>query len=82
MRACMYVSISLTSTDKKIPNKPSLFIAANLYNNEPILNYWMTEVERLAQWAGPSRVFISVYENGKKKAIIVDDDLVECSLTS
>ncbi|KAI7887443.1 hypothetical protein K492DRAFT_202607 [Lichtheimia hyalospora FSU 10163] len=53
-------------TPDEIPNKPSLFIAANLYNNEPILNYWITEVERLAQWAGPTRVFISVYENGSQ----------------
>lgn len=71
--SCVY-----NSTDKIPNNKPSLFIAANLYNNEPILNYWMTEVERLAQWADPSRVFISVYENGMKKGLswsMMDDSL-------
>lgn len=44
--------------------KSSLFIAANLYNNENILEHWMSQVDRLVEWAGPTRTYISIYENG------------------
>ncbi|KAI8099642.1 cryptococcal mannosyltransferase 1-domain-containing protein [Halteromyces radiatus] len=44
--------------------KPTLFIAANLYNNQDILDHWTTQVLKLAQWAGPNRSYISIFENG------------------
>ncbi|ORY91923.1 cryptococcal mannosyltransferase 1-domain-containing protein [Syncephalastrum racemosum] len=44
--------------------RPSLFIAANLHNNEDILKRWMIQAERVAHWAGTDRAYISVYESG------------------
>ncbi|KAI9244291.1 cryptococcal mannosyltransferase 1-domain-containing protein [Phascolomyces articulosus] len=60
---------------KKEEYRPSIFIAAALRNSESILDDWTTEVERLVAWAGPSRTFISIYENGshdKTKEMLSD----------
>ncbi|KAG0172955.1 hypothetical protein DFQ28_008511 [Apophysomyces sp. BC1034] len=44
--------------------KPTVFIAANLYNNEAILEEWTKQLNRIIDWLSPARVFISIYENG------------------
>ncbi|KAI7850164.1 cryptococcal mannosyltransferase 1-domain-containing protein [Circinella umbellata] len=49
---------------KKEEYRPSIFIAAGLHNSGFILDDWMAQVELLVAWAGPSRTFISIYENG------------------
>ncbi|KAI8341803.1 cryptococcal mannosyltransferase 1-domain-containing protein [Chlamydoabsidia padenii] len=58
-------------------NTPKLFIAANLYNNEGIVEHWATQLYKLAQWAGPDRAYISIYENGstdKTKSMLLEFD--------
>jgi hypothetical protein len=42
----------------------SLYIAANLYNNEDILPRFSTEVLRLVSLVGAHNLYISVFENG------------------
>ncbi|KAI7863188.1 mannosyltransferase 1, partial [Spinellus fusiger] len=42
-----------------------LFIAANLYNNEEILDHWTDQVSQLIAWVGASKVYVSIYENGR-----------------
>ncbi|KAL1928523.1 hypothetical protein VTP01DRAFT_2879 [Rhizomucor pusillus] len=62
-------STNLSTTDRP----PSIFVAANLRNNARILRNWIKQVELLVKWAGPSRVFVSIYENGSRdetKAIL------------
>ncbi|KAI9321862.1 cryptococcal mannosyltransferase 1-domain-containing protein [Dichotomocladium elegans] len=54
--------------------RPSLFIAANFHNNEPILEHWIQQIDALIAWAGPSRIYVSVYESGstdRTKAMLV-----------
>ncbi|KAI9013760.1 cryptococcal mannosyltransferase 1-domain-containing protein [Phycomyces nitens] len=46
------------------PRKPVVFIAANIYNNEEILDHWTVQVNQLIKWLGPSNVYVSIYENG------------------
>ncbi|KAL0094563.1 glycosyltransferase family 69 protein [Phycomyces blakesleeanus] len=46
--------------------KPVVFIAANIYNNEEILDHWITQVNQLIKWLGASNVYLSIYENGSQ----------------
>ena len=40
------------------------YLAANLYNNEEILPNMIQEITELAHLLGPSRLHVSIYENG------------------
>ncbi|KAI9491020.1 cryptococcal mannosyltransferase 1-domain-containing protein [Zychaea mexicana] len=62
----MVATTTVTQQQHKEEYRPSIFIVAALRNSEPILDHWTTQVERLVAWAGPSRTFISVYENGSQ----------------
>ncbi|KZV65968.1 glycosyltransferase family 69 protein, partial [Peniophora sp. CONT] len=42
----------------------TVFIAANLYNNEDVLPTFFQELPLLLRYLGPANVYISVYENG------------------
>ncbi|KAI8142379.1 cryptococcal mannosyltransferase 1-domain-containing protein [Fennellomyces sp. T-0311] len=59
-----YSSLAGPRKQSKQDYRPSIFIAAALHNSEEILENWITQVEHLIAWAGPSRTFVSVYESG------------------
>ncbi|KAF7731760.1 hypothetical protein EC973_008274 [Apophysomyces ossiformis] len=60
----MFPYIRSEFIDQASTGKPAVFIAANLYNNEAILDKWMMELSQLIDWLGPKNTFVSIYENG------------------
>lgn len=47
-----------------IIKEQKFFIAANLYNNEEIIEDWILEVKKLISFLGQENVFVSISENG------------------
>ena len=55
--------------DSKNPNKNKtlFYISAVIYNMEPIIQDWISEMKQLIDYLGKDRVIISIVENGDSK---------------
>lgn len=47
--------------------KQKYYICANLYNNENIMEDWITQMKYLISYLGTTNVYISIFENGDSK---------------
>ncbi|CAO3599862.1 unnamed protein product [Absidia cylindrospora] len=78
----LFLSIPIVKRNSSLLKKPPprLFIAANLYDNRAIVEHWASQVLKVANWAGPDRVYISIFENGStdntKPLLQAFDDLL------
>ncbi|CAO3607639.1 unnamed protein product [Cunninghamella echinulata] len=67
----LYINVTSTYSSKtssvSIPieqHQPKIYIAANLYNNEKIIDNWTYQIKKLIQYYGTNNIYVSIFENG------------------